>query len=129
MAMAVANAQAVLGDFDEAEVSAHGVTPRFYRRDGGCFVTADGPDGAVHDDQIRYTFGWHPLQQYLVEFPGGRLQALGLAWDSRPAAQGGQRWFHHYPGEQVDHRNALHWTGREQTWNYQCAECDSTDLQ
>jgi len=22
----------------------------------------------------------------------------------------------------------IHWTGREQTWNYQCAECHSTDF-
>jgi hypothetical protein len=22
----------------------------------------------------------------------------------------------------------MHWTGREQNWNYQCAECHSTNL-
>ena len=33
--------------------------------------------------EITYTFGHDPLQQYLVPFPGGRLQALSLAWDSR----------------------------------------------
>jgi len=22
----------------------------------------------------------------------------------------------------------LHWTGRDQTWNYQCADCHSSDL-
>jgi hypothetical protein len=45
--------------------------------------------------------GWRrrPLQQYLVEFPGGRLQALSLAWDTRPQEAGGQRWFYLYPGE------------------------------
>jgi tetratricopeptide (TPR) repeat protein len=52
-----------------------------------------------------------------------------VAWDSRPEKEGGQRWFHLYPDEEMDHQNTLHWTKREQTWNYQCAECHSTDLQ
>jgi hypothetical protein len=29
----------------------------------------------------------------------------------------------------MDHRNPLHWTAADQTWNYQCADCHSTDLQ
>jgi Tfp pilus assembly protein PilF len=28
----------------------------------------------------------------------------------------------------VDHSHRLHWTGRDQNWNYQCAECHSTNL-
>ena len=42
--------------------------------------------------------------------------------------QGGQRWFHLYPGEHVDHRDVLHWTKPSQNWNTQCAECHSTNL-
>ena len=78
--------------------------------------------------EIAYTFGADPLQQYLIRFPDGRLQALGLAWDTRPRADGGQRWFHLYPGVTLRPPDPFHWTGREQTWNYQCAECHSTDL-
>ena len=73
-------------------------------------------------------FGVTPLQQYLVALPGGRYQALGIAWDSRPKRDGGQRWFHLYPGEGVDHRDVLHWTKPSQNWNTQCAECHSTNL-
>ena len=51
-----------------------------------------------------------------------------MAWDSRPKEQGGQRWFHLYPGEHVDHRDVLHWTKLSQNWNSQCAECHSTNL-
>jgi tetratricopeptide (TPR) repeat protein len=51
---------------------------------------------------------------------------LGIAWDSRAAEDGGQRWFHLYPDEAIDHRHPQHWTARDQTWNYQCAECHST---
>ncbi len=62
-------------------------------------------------------------------FPGGRYQALSVAWDTRPKAAGGQRWFHLYPGEKVDHRDVLHWTGVAQNWNFMCADCHSTNLQ
>jgi predicted CXXCH cytochrome family protein len=129
LAMTVATEDTVLGNFDNAEFSAHGVTSRFYRKDGDFFVRTDGPDGALHDYPIRYTFGWYPLQQYLIEFPRGHVQSLGLAWDSRPKEEGGQRWFHLYPDEAMNHRHPLHWTQRDQTWNYQCAECHSTNLQ
>ena len=129
LAMTVATDQTVLGDFDNAEFSAHGVTSHFSRKGNGFVVRTDGADGKLHDYAIRYTFGWYPLQQYLVEFPQGRLQTLGIAWDTRPAQEGGQRWFHLYPDEEaMDHSHPLHWTGREQTWNYQCAECHSTNL-
>ena len=129
LAMVEATDASVLGDFDNSAFSAHGVTSRFFRRDGAFFVHTDGPDGELRDYRIGYTFGWYPLQQYLIAFPDGRLQALGIAWDSRDAADGGQRWFHLYPDEAMGPSHPLHWTGREQTWNYQCAECHSTDLQ
>ncbi|WP_373506471.1 tetratricopeptide repeat protein [Thiocapsa sp.] len=133
LAMTQATPDTVLGNFDDAEIEVHGVKSRFFRRDGGYVVQTDGPDGELRDYPIRYTFGWSPLQQYLIEFPGGRLQALGLAWDTRSPEQGGQRWFHLYPDPDpngpMDHRNPLHWTAADQTWNYQCADCHSTDLQ
>jgi tetratricopeptide (TPR) repeat protein len=129
LAMAEASTETVLGNFNDAEFSAHGITSRFYHKNGKYFVRTDGPDGKLHDYAIRYTFGWYPLQQYLIEFPRGHVQSLGLAWDSRPKADGGQRWFHLYPEENMDSRHRLHWTQREQSWNYQCAECHSTNLQ
>ena len=129
LAMAEASDDKVLGDFNDAEFTAHGVTSSFYRRDGQYFVRTDGPDGELHDYRIRYTFGWYPLQQYLIEMADGHVQALGIAWDSRASEEGGQRWFHLYPDEVMDFRHPQHWTARDQTWNYQCAECHSTDLQ
>ena len=101
---------------------------RSSRRDGKFFVNTDGPDGKLADYEIKYAFGVRPLQQYLIELPGGRMQALGIAWDSRPKAQGGQRWFHLYPGQNIKAGDPLHWTGIEQNWNFQCAECHSTNL-
>jgi predicted CXXCH cytochrome family protein len=127
-AMQPATDQTVLGNFDQARVTHRGVTSTFFRRDGKFLVRTDGPDGKPGEFEIAYTFGVDPVQQYLVPFPGGRLQALGLAWDTRPRAQGGQRWFHLYPDVTLRPPDPIHWTGREQTWNFQCAECHSTDL-
>ena len=128
LAMQPATDSTVLGDFRDATFSHAGVETRFFRRGAAFMVRTDGADGNLADFEITYTFGVTPLQQYLVEFPGGRFQALGIAWDSRPRAEGGQRWFHLYPGERVRHDDELHWTRAAQNWNLQCAACHSTDL-
>ena len=127
-AMQVADRRAVLGDFDNASLTHFDVTSSFYQKDGKFMVRTEGADGRLHDYEIKYTLGVNPLQQYLIEFPGGRLQALGLAWDSRPKTQGGQRWFHLYPNEKIEYDDELHWTQPSQNWNTMCAECHSTRL-
>ena len=101
---------------------------RFFRKDGKFFVETDGPDGKLAVFEVKYTFGVDPLQQYLVKFPDGRVQALSLAWDSRPKEQGGQRWFHLYPNEEIKYDDILHWTKLNQNWNFMCAECHSTGV-
>ena len=128
LAMQKATAATVLGDFTNATLTHHGVTTTFSCDGEKFMVGTEGPDGALHDYEIAYTFGVYPLQQYLIAFPGGRYQALGIAWDSRPKDQGGQHWFPLYPGQILRAGDNLHWTGRDQTWNYQCASCHSTDL-
>ena len=127
--MAVADDTTVLGDFGDATFTHFGVTSIFTKKDGRFLVRTDGPDGGLHDFEIAYTFGVDPLQQYLIRFPNGRLQALNVCWDARPKAQGGQRWFHLYPNEAVPHDDVLHWTGLYQNWNFMCAECHSTHVE
>ncbi len=129
LAMQPANAQTVLGDFGDAKFTDGGVTSTFFTRDAKFLVHTEGPDGRLGDFELRYTFGVTPLQQYLIELPGGRLQALGIAWDARPKQHGGQRWFHLYAGQKLAAGDPLHWTGIEQNWNYQCADCHSTNLE
>jgi len=128
LAMQEVDEQSVLGDFNNAGYHYAGTTSRFFRRDGKFVVRTDGPDGKLADYEIKYTFGVTPLQQYLIEFPGGRYQALSIAWDVRPKGEGGQRWFHLYPNEKIDHKDQLHWAGLYQNWNLQCAACHSTNL-
>jgi len=128
LAMQQANDKTVLGNFANAKLSYAGITSTFFKRDGKYFVNTDGPDGKLRDFEIKYSFGVTPLQQYLIDLPGFRFQALSIAWDSRPKEQGGQRWFHLYPKERITHDDELHWTRPAQNWNFMCADCHSTDL-
>ena len=128
VAMQHASEHSVRGDFNDAAYTYQGVTSTFFRRDGKYFIRTDGPDGRLADFEVKYAFGVSPLQQYLVELPGGRLQAVSVTWDTRPREQGGQRWFRQYPGEQIDHDDELHWTRRSQNWNFMCADCHSTEV-
>ena len=128
LAMQPADETTVLGDFNDTRFTYTGVTSTFYRKEDAFWVQTDGPDGTLQDYRIAYTFGVEPLQQYMVEFPDGRIQVLSISWDTRPEAEGGQRWFHLYPGEPIDHEDVLHWTGPAANWNYMCAECHSTNV-
>jgi tetratricopeptide (TPR) repeat protein len=122
-AMAVASDSTVRGDFNDTSFEHDGVTSRFFKRDGEFFVYTEGPDGEMDEFEVTHTFGWEPLQQYLVPFPGGRLQALGIAWDTERG-----EWFDLYPDQDIPAGDWLHWTRNAQNWNGMCAECHSTNL-
>jgi hypothetical protein len=123
LAMDVATDDTVLGNFENAEFTSKGITTRFFRLNGKFFVNTQGPDGKPADFEIAYVFGHDPLQQYLVPFPGGRLQCLTIAWD-RDLGE----WFDLYPDQEIPPTDWLHWTREAQNWNGMCAECHSTDL-
>lgn len=133
-AMKEADKTSVLGNFNDSEFRYNGITTRFSTAAGNngeptYWVTTDNHQGTLETFRVEYTFGFYPLQQYLIGFPDGRYQALAIAWDSRPIEEGGQRWFHLYPDEIVDHKDPLHWTGLYFNWNNRCADCHSTNLQ
>ena len=122
-AMQPASEETVLGDFSGAELVHFGVRSRFFRRGEAFVVETESPEGQPAEYEVLYTFGVEPLQQYLIEFPGGRLQCLTIAWDTEE-----RRWFHLYPDEGIPPEDSLHWTGLYQNWNQMCAECHSTNL-
>jgi Tfp pilus assembly protein PilF len=122
-AMAEANEATVLGDFNHVKFEHHGVTSRFYRKDDKFFVYTRGPAGDMGEFEVTHTFGWFPLQQYLVPFPGGRLQCLPLAWDVKK-----KTWYDLYPDQKLAPEDWLYWTNSGQNWNGMCAECHSTNL-
>ncbi|WP_353405944.1 tetratricopeptide repeat protein [Pseudoteredinibacter isoporae] len=128
-AMRPARAPFVLGDFSDITFEHFGDKSRFYRKGEDYFVDTQNAQGKLQSFNVAYTFGFYPLQQYLLQMPKGHLQALTIAWDSRPATEGGQRWFHLYPNEKIGADDPLHWTGAYFNWNSRCAECHSTNLQ
>jgi hypothetical protein len=122
--MQEANAASVLGDFANVKFRQHGVESTFFKRGDKFMVRTDGPDGKLADYEIAYTFGLYPLQQYLIPFPGGRYQTLPIAWDTRSQGEGGQRWFHLYPNQKVDHQDPC--TGPASTRTGRCSALSAT---
>jgi len=128
LAMEVANDSTVLGDFNDAIFISGTDTSRFFKKDGKFFVYTRGPGGLFGDFQVAYTFGWWPLQQYLIPFENGKYQTLNLTWDSDK-----NEWYNMteavYAGEEIPPDDWLYWTNQGQNWNGMCAECHSTHLQ
>ncbi|MEZ6095712.1 MAG: multiheme c-type cytochrome [Pirellulaceae bacterium] len=142
LAMDVANEDTVLANFDGTVISHHGTESRVFRDGERFMVSTEGPDGAIHDYEVKYVFGYTPLQQYMVEIespatdvgpqtdpdgnPVGRVQVLRVSWDVE-----NQKWFHLDPpdvSDRLEPSDPLHWTGRTQCWNSNCAACHSTNL-
>jgi tetratricopeptide (TPR) repeat protein/ssDNA-binding Zn-finger/Zn-ribbon topoisomerase 1 len=126
-AMDSALPRSVRGDFNNSFFVYYGDTSFFYRRDGNYFVRTKDSTGVKKEFLVSFTFGWKPLQQYLVKFSDGRIQSLPFCWDTRPKEKGGQRWFHVYDKEKILPGDELFWTDINQNWNYMCADCHTTN--
>lgn len=126
-AMDLATDSTVLGDFNNIIYHRNGKNHRCYKKDNKFMVYTDGEDGTMQNYEVKYVFGYDPLQNYLVEFPGGRLQTLALTWNSLDS-----NWFYMsdsvYSEHSVTHENWYHWTNQGQNWNSMCAYCHSTNL-
>ncbi|MBC7846108.1 MAG: tetratricopeptide repeat protein [Flavobacterium sp.] len=123
MSMLPPNDSTVKGDFNNVTFTADGVTSRFYKKGSQFFINTEGDDGKNHDFEVKYIFGFTPLQQYLIQFPGGRMQVPRLSWDVNK-----KKWFNQYAGQKIPSHDWLHWTGNAQNWNTMCASCHSTNL-
>jgi len=114
----------VLGDFNNTVFKHHGVLTRFLTDADKYWIETKDEKGNLQKYEIQYAIGVKPLQQYLIEQNGGRLQVLDIAWDTVT-----NKWFMVFP-EQQDNipGNALHWAGVYKNWNGRCAECHATDF-
>ncbi|MGH1370423.1 MAG: multiheme c-type cytochrome [Cellvibrionaceae bacterium] len=126
-AMDHASERSVRGDFNNVSVEFEGKKNRFFRKGKEYWVNIADAAGQFNDYKISFTFGYEPLQQYMVEFSDGRIQLIPFAWDTRPAQQGGQRWFYLHPEHSQPHHEFF-WTNEGQNWNYMCADCHSTNV-
>lgn len=126
-AMAIANNETVLADFNNAQTSHYSQTAKFYR-DSDKFLIDLTEAGDTSSYEVMYTFGHYPLQQYLVPADNGKYQVFPFAWDSRERSEGGQRWYPMYSNEDISHKDRLHWKQPLQNWNGMCADCHSDGL-
>lgn len=132
-AMEAASDETVLASFDDIELEHHGVKSRAYRAGDKFMFTAEDGEGHLRDYEVKFTFGYDPLQQFMVETERsdqpnclGKVQVLRWSWDIAK-----QEWFYLEPPDVSDRLSPddpLHWTGYAQNWNHMCADCHSTDL-
>src|SRR3990172_9141775 len=70
--------------FDPPWKITHGTQTSFARATNGQFqVVTLGPEGKVEPFPAARVLGVSPLQQFLVPFPGGRVQMTALGFDPR----------------------------------------------
>lgn len=125
--MAIADENSVLANFENVSVEHYGQKAHFSHQEGMYSVNISY-DNKQTTYPIKFTFGYYPLQQYLVEPTPGKLQVLPFAWDSRAKEEGGQRWYHNYSEEEIRPEDRLHWRQPLQNWNGMCADCHSDGL-
>ena len=95
-AMELPNEKTVRADFNNTTFENYGITTRFFRNNEKFLVETENQEGEMEIFEVAYTFGWEPLQQYLVKFPDGRMQVLPTCWDVEK-----KRWYHLYPDERI----------------------------
>ena len=121
--MELPNQETVRADFNNSLFENYGITTRFFREDEKYLVETENQEGEMEVFEVAYTFGWEPLQQYLVKFPDGRMQVLPTCWDVEK-----KEWYHLYPDERIAPDDPLFWTRSMQNWDHMCADCHSTNL-
>ncbi len=126
LAMDSATAKSVVGNFNNTTHTFKGFTSKFYKKGNKYYVYTQGSDGKPTEYQISYTFGVHPLQQYIIPFENGRYQCLPIAWDTQTNS-----WYHMgetvYKDIDIKPDDWLYWTNNGQNWNGMCVECHTTN--
>ncbi len=122
-AMEIPSENTVRADFNDSVFENYGITTKFFREGEKFMVETENQYGEMEVFEVAYTFGWEPLQQYLVKFPDGRMQVLPTCWDVQK-----KEWYHLYPDERIAPDDPLFWTRSMQNWDHMCADCHSTNL-
>jgi predicted CXXCH cytochrome family protein len=78
-------------------------------------------DGRSWSSEGKLVIGVAPLVQFLAPYPGGRLQAVGMALDT-----GRREWFDVFEGQDRQPEEWGHWLNRGMCANSQCLECHTT---
>ncbi len=92
-------------------------------------LNADGDSFAIFEEgadlpgTVEAVIGETPIQQFLVPFPGGRLQIQEMTWDPHKG-----EWFNVFGDEIRDQGDWGHWSQQGMNWNSNCAWCHMTDF-
>ncbi len=93
-------------------------------RDGNFEFVTVGPGSTTRVYRAEAAIGITPLVQYLVPFPGGRLQTVDVSYDPRS-----NEWFNAFGAEDRQPHEWGYWTNRSMNWNTQCAFCHMTGFE
>jgi tetratricopeptide (TPR) repeat protein len=113
----------VLGDFNDVRMKNKYQEILFFKKNSQFAIKVTTKSNKSEIYLVKYTFGFYPLQQYLLQFPKGRLQVFNMAWDSVK-----HQWFNLANDNELKQSSPLHWTKRFYNWNHSCADCHSTDF-
>jgi tetratricopeptide (TPR) repeat protein len=72
-------------------------------------------------NRVSRVIGEDPLRQFLIAFPGGRLQVQEASYGPHS-----NEWFDVFGNENRHAGEWGHWTGRGMNWNSMCAACHNT---
>ncbi|HVR75940.1 MAG TPA: tetratricopeptide repeat protein [Planctomycetota bacterium] len=92
--------------------------------DGRLALETDGQGGVKAWFTPVRVIGVAPLEQFLIPFPGGRFQAMSLAFDRLR-----DEWFDVFGTEDRQPHEWGYWSSRGMTWNSMCATCHMTALE
>jgi tetratricopeptide (TPR) repeat protein len=120
-AMEQPNAETVRAKW-EGDFSANDQHYTFIRQ-GDKYLIVLREEGVVDTLEVAYTFGYEPLQQYLVKASRGRLQTLRASWDTEK-----NTWFNQYADQDIPRGDWMHFMEQSANWNGMCANCHSTDV-
>jgi predicted CXXCH cytochrome family protein len=98
-----------------------GFTARPVRNGEALAVEMPKVGGTLEPYVVPYFLGHRPIEQHLTEFPGGRLQALPIGFDTSR-----REWFDIFEGDAREPSDWGHWTNRGMNANSQCLYCHTT---
>jgi predicted CXXCH cytochrome family protein len=102
-------------------VTVGSVTTRAEIRDGRFEIAQNQGEDKPATYVPEAVIGFVPLIQYLVPFPGGRLQVVDMGYEP-----GSGEWFNVFGNEDRQPHEWGFWTNRGNNWNSQCAFCHMT---
>ena len=80
LAMQVATDETVLADFNNAELTHHGITSRMFHDGKRFIVNTEGPDGSMQDFEVKYVFGVKPASAIYGRVSFSRIEQRQTRW-------------------------------------------------